>query len=61
MNLTVTRKTVNCRDVIVIDFHFPDGSTIHYERPPIDWFPLLMALLVAVSLGFFGWMFYILR
>ena len=26
MNLTVTRKTVNCRDVIVIDFHFPDGS-----------------------------------
>lgn len=61
MNLTVTRKTVNFRDVVVIDLHFPDGSTIHYERPPIDWFPLLMALLVAVSLGFFGWMFYILR
>ena len=61
MNLTVTRKTVNFRDVVVIDLHFPDGSTIHYERPPIDWFPLLMALLVAASLGFFGWIFYILR
>ena len=61
MRLTISHKKINFRDVIVIDLHFPDGSTIHYERPPIDWFPLLMALLVAVSLGFFGWMFYILR
>ena len=48
MRLTISHKKINFRDVIVIDLHFPDGSTIHYERPPIDWFPLLMALFVAV-------------
>ena len=61
MRLTISHKKINFRDVVVNDLHFPDGSAIHYERPPIDWFPLLMALLVAASLGFFGWMFYILR
>ena len=61
MKLTVAHKRIDYRDVVVIDLHFPDGSTVHYERPPIDWFPLWMGLAGAAVLGFIGWMFYIFR
>ena len=57
MKLTVAHKKINFQDVVVIDLHFPDGSTVHYERPPIDWFLLQMVLVIASMLGFFGWLF----
>lgn len=61
MRLTISHKRINFRDVVVVDLHFPDGSAVHYERPPIDWFPLWMGLAGAAFLGFFGWMLYVLR
>ena len=61
MKLTVEHKKINFQDVVVVDLHLPHGSTVHYERPPIDWFPLWMGLAGAAVLGFFGWMFYIFR
>ena len=61
MRLTISHKKISFRDVVVVDLHFPDGSAVHYERPPIDWFPLWMGLAGAAFLGFFGWMLYVLR
>ena len=29
MKLTISHKKINFQDVVVIDLHFPDGSTVH--------------------------------